>query len=202
MLPSTDITVAIPAHAPRLADGMLMRALASASAQTLPPVAVTVAIDHRREGAAVTRQRALDAVKTGWVAFLDSDDELMPHHLAALARHAEETGADYVFSYYVVKDGLGQERPEIDPLQHFGRPFSPDDPHQTTITTLVRTELAQAVGFRAPPEGALIDGQRYGEDFAFTVGCVKAGARIVHLPEKTWWWWHHGGNTSGLPDRW
>lgn len=193
-----SITVAIPAHPPRVANGMLSRALASVWSQTLPAAAVSVAVDHDREGAWTTRQRALDAVQTEWVAFLDSDDELMPHHLEVLAQAAED-GADYAFSYFVVKDAHGNEQPGWDPLGHFGKEWNPADPHQTTITTLVRTELAKQVGFSSPPEQELIHGQRLGEDFAFTLGCMKAGAKIHHVPQKTWWWFHHSRNSSGTP---
>lgn len=192
-----DITVAIPAHPARIANGMLDKAVASVTAQTMPAAALSVAVDHDRQGAAATRQRALGAVRTEWVAFLDSDDWFYPEHLKVLAAGARVHQADYVFSYYMVHMRNGHPWTSNDPLGHFGKPFNPARPHQTTITTLVRTELAQAVGFREPPEGALINGERYGEDFQFTVECVKAGAKIVHVPRRTWAWVHHGSNTSG-----
>jgi hypothetical protein len=176
---------------------MVDRAWRSVWAQTLQPVEVHVAVDTRREGAWATRDRALRAVRAPWVAFLDSDDEWMPHHLATLAAGAE-TGADYVYSYYQVRGPDGSDQ-AADPLGHFGTIFDPADPIQTTITTLVRTDLAQTVGFHPPPVDALVGGQRYGEDYAFTLGCVAAGATILHIPQRTWWWHHHGRNTSGLP---
>jgi hypothetical protein len=80
----------------------------------------------------------------------------------------------------------------------FGRPFDPADPTHTTMTVLVRTELAQQIHF-TPREPEHYVG---GEDWRFTLGCVAAGAKIVHLPEQTWFWSHHGGNTSGREDRW
>lgn len=200
------ITVCIPTIPPRQA--MLLRAQLSVSAQTYPAEAISIAQDIDHRGAGVTRQRALDAALTDWVAFLDDDDAFMPHHLDTLMRAAKETGADYVYSYYMVKDINDQDRPDVDPLGHLGRPFDVTSPHQTTITTLVRRELAQEARFSAP-EGAEIDGQVYGEDFQFTVDCCRLGAKVVHVPERTWWWWHHGmgspgvnGNTSGRADRW
>lgn len=195
-----DVTVVVPTIPVRTA--MLNRALKSINGQTLKPTAVIVEYDHNRTGAAATRQRALARVDTEFVAFCDDDDEWMPEHLAVLRAAIHQHAADYVYSYYMVRDATGTERPDVDPLQHFGRPFDPQHPHQTTIVTLVRTKLAQKVGFRNPPMGALIDGQRYGEDFQFTVDCAAEGAHIVHVPQRTWWWWHHGRNTSGMPDRW
>jgi len=194
------ITVAIPSIPPRAA--MLGRALASVLAQELPAEAVSIAVDTGRQGAAVTRDRALRAVRTEYTAFLDDDDQMQPEHLRVLMEAAETSGADYVFSYYTVAGPDGTLMPHVDPLQHFGRPFDPEHPHQTTITVLVRTELAQDVGFRDAPDGELIDGQRFGEDFLFTVECARAGVKFLHVPQRTWVWNHHGGNSSGRPDRW
>jgi glycosyl transferase family 2 len=172
---------------------MLRRAVGSVMAQTFVPAAVAVAVDRDGIGAAETRQGALTMVQTEWVAFLDDDDQMLPQHLETLMRAALETGADYVYSWFTDD--------HVDPLGHFGKPFDPDNPTQTTITTLVRTDLAQEVGFRAPPPGELIHGQPYGEDFQFTLGCLEMGAEILHVPERTWIWNWHGNNTSGLPWR-
>ncbi|MCQ8831747.1 glycosyltransferase family 2 protein [Streptomyces malaysiensis] len=191
----SGITVVIPTHLARVRNGMTKRAIGSVLGQTLPAESVVVEHDLTHAGAPATRDRGLQKVVTPWTAFLDSDDQLKPIHLERLMECAIETGADYVYAWYEAV-GFG-----ADPLPHFGRRFDPERPTQTTITILVRTELAQSVGFRQPPEGALINGERYGEDFQFTVECVKAGARIEHLPERTWLWNLHGANTSGDPDR-
>lgn len=222
------IEVIIPVHPARLDNGMYRRALESVSRQTFLPKSVSVALDDDGDGAAATRQLALDEADADWVAFLDSDDEMMPGHLEALARCAVATGADFVYSWFCIVDEDGCRRPLLDPFPGvFGRPFDPARPVQTTVTTLVRRELAQAVGFvgegRALPgtgsragstwEGPIgamaqtLDvlptptGHPAGEDWRFTLGCIAAGAKIVHHPEVTWLWHHHGLNTSGQPDR-
>jgi hypothetical protein len=189
------ITVVVPAHLARVRNGMVKRAVGSILGQTLPAAAIIVEQDLHRSGAAATRHRGLMKVTTEWTAFLDSDDQMKAGHLAALARCAEETGADMVYSWYEPV-GFGH-----DPLPHFGKPFDPANPTQTTITFLVRTELAQQVGFREPPSGATIGGERYGEDFQHVVELVAAGARIVHLPVRSWVWNYHGANSSGQPGR-
>lgn len=188
VIPSVDVTVAIPAHEPRLKNGMLARALESVAAQLHPPAAISVAIDYNHAGAPHTRQRALDAVTTPWVAFLDSDDTLDPEHLELLAGCANREGADYVFSYFHGADVLGS----------FGKEFDPEHPHETTITTLVRTELAKSVGFQALTDRSA----NTGEDAFFTRGCVARGAKIVHLPIRTWTYTMGEHNTSGLGSRW
>ena len=191
----------IPAHPARVANGMLDRAVASVKNQLLPAADISIAIDENGDGAAVTRQRALDAVKTEWVAFLDSDDFFYPEHLKVLATGARIFKASYVFSYYMVHFPDGRPWPQNDPLGHFGKSFNPQKPHQTTITTLVRTELAKKIGFHEPPPDSVVGGHRGGEDWHFTVGCAEAGAKIVHVPRRTWAWVHHGANSSGIPGR-
>jgi hypothetical protein len=184
------ITVAIPTHPARIASGMLGRAVGSVWAQTLPAAALSVAVDLHRAGAAVTRQRALDAVGTEWTQFLDSDDELLPQHLQRLFGCAVETGADFVFSWFEPVGGG-------DPLGHFGLPFDPLHPHHTTMTVLVRTEVAQSVGFTPAAPGDPFGN----EDWRFICGVAGSGARMVHLAERTWRYHMHGGNCSGMPGR-
>jgi hypothetical protein len=196
-----EITVCIPAHVARVENGMLDRAVASVKSQLIPAAAISIAVDEDGDGAAVTRQRALDAVKTEWVAFLDSDDFFYPEHLKVLATGARIFNASYVFSYYMVHFPDGRPWPQNDPLGHFGKSFNPQAPHQTTITTLVRTELAKKIGFHEPPPDSVVGGHRGGEDWHFTVGCAEAGAKIVHVPRRTWAWVHHGANSSGIPGR-
>lgn len=188
-----EITVVIPTHPARVKNGMTTRSVESVTMQTLPASAIIVENDIFKKGAPFTRNRALQKVDTEWVAFLDSDDQFKPHHLETLAHAAYEQGADYVWSWYEPV-GFG-----ADPLPHFGKQFDRENPTQTTITTLVRADLAKSVGFHKPPEGATIDGQRYGEDFAFTLDCYDAGAKFFHVADRTWLWNFHGMNTSGLP---
>jgi glycosyltransferase involved in cell wall biosynthesis len=189
------VTVVIPTHQARHDNGMLDRALDSVRAQTRQPDAVIVETDISHAGAAATRERGLNKAATRWTAFLDSDDEWMPQHLERLLARAEETGADYVYSWFVVNNGI--LNPDLDPLGYFGQPWDPEHPHDTTMTILVRTELAQQMGFIPARDGDLVGG----EDRRFTDACNTAGAKIVHLPEKTWIWHWHGRNTSGLPHR-
>jgi glycosyltransferase involved in cell wall biosynthesis len=191
------ITVAIPTIPPR--EQLFRQACESVVAQTLSAECISVAVDFDREGAARTRQKALDVVETDWVAFLDDDDRLLPEHLQVLADAARESGADYLYSYFYL-DQRGKVS-EQDPLGHFGKPFDPDNPQDTTITILVRTELAKAVGFTGP-QTPLQPLDVMGEDRRFLFGCLSQGATVLHVPRRTWIWSHHGANTSGRSDRW
>lgn len=189
-----DITVCIPSIPSRTL--LLHRAVESVLAQTHPAAAVSIARDLHREGGAATRQRALEAVRTPWVAFLDDDDEMMPEHLEKLFRHAQETNADYVYSWFeTVPNGR-----DPFPPNHFTDPFNPSNPIETTITILVRTEIANRAGGFQPHFEA--NEEWPGEDRRFTLACIELGANIQHLPERTWYWHHDSNNTSGLASRW
>lgn len=205
-----DITVCVPSIPPRAK--LLRRALHSITLQSLAPAAVIVELDHDHTGAAETRHRALSKVDTEWVAFCDDDDVLDPHHLETLRVCAQEYDADYVWSRFRLRfpDGSYAEGPQPLGPGTFSQ-WNDDSPAQTTITTLVRTELAQKVGgFNVwADDGREINGERYGEDFDFTLRCRAAGAVFRHAPVVTWSWFHWGigspevpGNTSGLGNRW
>lgn len=206
---STDVTVAIPTI-PTRRKAMLTRAVASATAQILPPVALSIAVDTLHAGAAATRNRALAAVRTEWVAFLDDDDELLPEHIRDCLRHAETTGADLIYPWFHV---IGGTDPLLAPwdgqmVNPFGREFGPEQAEFTLttnnfipVTVLVRTELARAVGGYPLPGTDEWD-LPHAEDWGFHQRLLRAGATFAHLPQRTWKWFHHGANTSGRGDRW
>jgi hypothetical protein len=189
------VTACIAAHPGRFSNGKLNRALQSVTAQTRQPDAVIVSNDRGGRSAAWNRQQILDQVTTEWMAWLDSDDEWLPRHLEALLEVAEHTGAAFVFPWF---EPVGSP----DPLGHFGLPFNPATPHHTTITFLVRTELAKRVGFSDAYLTATPERRHGGEDWLHIVGmcaiAVEEHLPMVHLPERTWLWHIDGGNTSGV----
>lgn len=182
---------------------MLARAVASVVAQTRPPDAVAVAVDHARAGAASVRNRAWRMADTEFVAFLDDDDEMLPHHLEHLLAVQAATGADVVYPWHRIigpdgvtplPDLLGAQGVEFDPVALDERNFIP-------VTLLARRSLLEEVdGFPMPLS------ERWPHKDCEDWGCWRslrdAGARFVHTPEVTWVWHHHGDNTSGLPTGW
>jgi len=195
------ISAIIPTHPGRMKNGLYARAIRSVAGQTLLPDAIHTAVDTEKLGAAATRNRALQAAATEWVAFLDSDDIWKPIHLEHMMRHAIQTGADFVYSWFELLDARGTNWGDVDPIfppTHFSNPFDPADPIETTITTLVRTDLAKDIGFKELDRGHDINS---GEDRYFALEAVRLGAQIEHLVERTWIWAHHMGNTSGKPHR-
>lgn len=187
------VTACIVTHPARARNGKLLRALTSVVAQTLQPEAILVCNDTGRLGPAANRQHILDQVQTRWMAWLDSDDEWYPNHLQDCMETAEALQAWFVFPWFDPADS--------DPLGHFGLPFNPATPHHTTITFLVRTELARRIGFS--PEAAVPGFAN--EDWHHITGICQIMAAedlpAVHLAKRTWFWHMDGGNTSGIPDQ-
>lgn len=183
------VTVVIPTIPPRRA--LLSRALHSVGMQDHAVAAVVIEQDADHQGAAATRNRGLHRVDTEWTAFLDDDDEWMPHHTATLLAHAAETGADVLWPWFEVVGGT-------DPFpQHRGRAFLPSEPHIFPICVLVRTEMAQATaGFREAT------GDWHHDDLPFYLDLWEQQATFTAVDHVTWKWHHHGGNTSGKPERW
>lgn len=186
-----DVTVVIPTIPPRRA--YLDRAVQSVMTQTAQPKDVSVSVDEVGLGASRNRNAAAHGATTEWLAFLDDDDEFLPHHLEILVAVAVERGADYVFGDFVIP-----QHPGFVLNSYCYGEFDPAQPLQTTITTVVKRSLFEDLGgFMEPDQMTLIHGDSIGEDYDFTKRCVAVGAEIHHVPMVTWYWHHHGGNTSG-----
>jgi glycosyltransferase involved in cell wall biosynthesis len=190
----SGVTAVIPSIPPRM-QTHLHRAVDSVLQQDRPVDAISVSVDHRREGAARNRTRALSGVGTEWCALLDDDDAWFPDHVRLLIEHAEGTGADLVYPWFELPYGAdpwpGRE----------GAPFDEELLRQfnyVPITVLVRTELLWDVGgftAKGPPDNPC-------DDWGTWDKLLAAGARFSHLPRRTWKWNWHSGNTSGRADKW
>lgn len=188
---ATDITIVTPTIPPRIK--LLNRAMDSVAKQTWPPDNISIAIDHQRWGAARTRNRALFAAQTTWVAFLDDDDTLKPQHLMRLKERQEETGADVVVPWFDVVGGS-------DPFpggEHI--PWDPEHPYSFPISNLVRREFALDVGGFPDVQ---VSAMCAAEDWFFWMALRDAGAKVERLYERTWNYHMGHGNTSGVSSRW
>ena len=184
-----DITVCIPSIPPRKA--LLERAFSSVLSQTAPAASIAVAMDMNKQGAWATRMDAVKMAKTEWIAFLDDDDEFLPHHIETLMRHAEYHKADCVWGWFEVVGGK-------DPFPHYkARPYNPQQPHIVPITYIARRELLMdGPGFQADVGGSWDVQDQPVLDY------IHANGKMIAANDITWRWHHHGKNTSGLPTRW
>jgi len=183
---------------------MLDRALASVDAQTYEGhVLRSVALAEPGEGAWTVRNRAVEqAVRFAegmgrpldWIAFLDDDDELLPHHLSLLIGNAEREQQHLTWGWFRVNGGA-------DPFpKHRGRQFDPDHPHVVPITYVARAPallaaLDQTGGFQSDESQV---GDWMVQDAPLLQYIARRGSTRAY-PDVTWVWHHHGGNTSGLP---
>lgn len=185
-----SITVAMPSIPPRVGSVLFHQAVDSVRSQSMQPKGgISVALDVDHAGAAVTRQRALDAVRTEWVAFLDDDDYFYPRHLKTLYDLLIDTRSDYAYSWF---DGNNPF-----PM-HRGKQMDKANPHHTTMTVMVRTELAKEAGFHNHSDA---NPAWPGEDWNFTLRCIQLGGKFIGTDDVTWHYRCHSGNTSGLPWR-
>lgn len=187
-----DVTIVTATIPPRVS--LLQRAIGSAMAQTHLPAAFSIAVDVARQGDGPTRTRALAGVTTTWTAFLDDDDELLPHHLAHCLDIAEQYDVDVVVPWFKVVAG-------DDPIAA-NRHLLPDESGSYrnadgvfpsfAVTNLVRTEVARLATF----------GLGVHDDYRYWCALADAEAKFRITPEATWLYHHDSGNTSGEPDRW
>lgn len=203
----STVTVVIPTHPGR--ELLLERALASVWAQTRQPDAVIVSPDPTATGAAATRNRGLAMVGTEWTAWLDSDDELLPNHLADCMAHAEESGADLVYPWMHVIGGRDPMAVPVNgmlvnPYQHDFGPEQAVHLHNVgnfiPVTYIVRTGLARLVGGMPEPVAVPIERSGSGrieEDYGFLIRLLDAGATFSHCKVRSWKYHLHSANTGG-----
>lgn len=193
------VTVVIP-HLPERED-LCRRALDSVLRQTEQPWGVIVEWAKEGEDAATVRNRALAAVRTRWIAWLDDDDEFLPHHLQVCMDAARETGADLVYP------GMWIEG-RSDPLavsvggkwiNPFGVTFGQEQEMHLRfagnfipVSYVVRTELVCSVGGFPPPT------KKIPEDHGLLIRLLDAGAKFHHVPVRTWRYHVHDANTGGV----
>ncbi|WP_050521060.1 glycosyltransferase [Pseudorhodobacter antarcticus] len=144
-------------------------------------------ISQENQGLSGARNTGLDAARGGFIAFVDSDDQVMPDYLWALWTALGETGADWVACgvQSVGPDGAGPAHSAI---------------HGASDLDLMR--LPQRFAFDAWPDvirhfpsawnklyrASLIDGLRFEagtwfEDHGFFLAAANRTDHLLHLPQ-------------------
>ena len=174
------ITCVTPTIPPRYRE--LARASASVQAQKRPADHHVVIVDFHGNGPGPTRNAALAQVDTEWTAFLDDDDEFLPHHLRACEKMGFWSGADLVYP-------IGAYDYGVDPLRQCGTPFSAPRLRAGNfipITVLVRTERIVAVGGFPAAADAPLMGDQPCEDWGAWLKLLDDGAKFEPLHQVTW----------------
>lgn len=188
-------------------EHLLARAIKSVRNQTWKPHDLIVHHDEHRAGAAAARNRALTQVISPWVAWLDDDDELLPHHLQTCMRWAARTGADLVYPGMIAVGGRDPLATPINGIlvNPFQVPFGPEQAHHLRtvgnfipITWCGRAQLIrEAGGFPTPVADPSKGSGRIEEDYGLLLKLLDRGAKIVHAPVRTWKYHFHQANTGG-----
>jgi glycosyltransferase involved in cell wall biosynthesis len=204
-LPADAVTVVVPTIPGR--EQLLSRALASVYAQVRPAAAIAVVRDHRRQGAWWARNLGAAMAQTPWIAWLDDDDELLPHHLATLLAAAEQSGAGMVYAYPEFVGGRPDPLAVVDNQGH----LVPSPLHVAfqdrqaewlrrvgnfiPVTYLVKTHLVAQVG--GMPQPFSPDWPQANEDHGFLIRLLDAGVRFHNSQQITWRYHFHDANTGG-----
>jgi glycosyltransferase involved in cell wall biosynthesis len=169
-LASVATVAAIVPTVPERHD-LLAEALASVDAQVRPVTERSVVTDHDRVGPAATRNRAVEACSSEWLAFLDDDDVWYPDHVATLLAHTG--GADVVYSDCAVTGAAGDlvVNRDFDPFALLRHNYIP-------VTALVRRSVFLDAG--------MFDTSARFEDWELWKALSRAGAKFVHVPAVTW----------------
>lgn len=165
------ITAAVPERIDLLGE-----ALESVRTQTLQPAEHVIVVDYDKRDTADALNRALEAVTSEWVAVLDDDDVLYPHHLETLAGAARF--ADVVYSNFDCDWGLSCFR-AFDPKALREENFIP-------TTALIRTSKLRDVG--GWPAQRL-------QDWGLWLRILDAQGRFVAVPRVTWRYRRHVGRS-------
>ena len=123
-----------------------------------------------------------------WVVFLDHDDTLEPHALAALARYIERhDDADLVYSD---EDKLDPEGCYVAPF--FKPDWSPDLLRNVNyvchLVGVRRTLYDQVGGLRAGYDGA--------QDYDFVLRASAEARHVGHVADVLYHWRQHPGSTA------
>jgi succinoglycan biosynthesis protein ExoO len=145
---------------------------------------IRLLINDVNKGPSYSRNRAIEASKGEWIAFLDSDDWWDINRLQKLISCANETSAEFIADdIYLILDG--KERGFTTELKSKGI-FSTHKPIKLTSVFLVENDL----GMQPMIKKQLIkngnikfdEDLKYGEDFKFYVECLEKSHLSVLFP--------------------
>lgn len=134
---------------------------------------------QENQGGATARNTGIDAAIGRFIAFLDSDDMFLPHHLLAMHGLLKGTTNTAGYARILVDRGGGRvilKPPRaIRPGEHMATYLFCDRGFVPTISLVVESRMAKKVKYAI--------GYRYGEDASFAIDLYLAGCNFVMAEE-------------------
>lgn len=152
---------------------------------------ILFSVRSSRGGISEATNQAIRLASGDYLAFLDHDDVLAKDALSAVTAKILETNADIVYTDH---DYLGEDGRHRNPF--FKPGWSPDlflAQMYLGHLVVVRRSLLWRAGFLRPE----CDGS---QDYDLVLRCVRAGARVEHVPGVLYHWRQHSGSTAGNHD--
>lgn len=128
-------------------------------------------------GAARARNRALDAARGRYIAFLDSDDEWVPHKLSRQIGFMQDTGAAFTYAgFWRVRDGRTRQVVVPDSVSHAQLL------NGNVIGCLTAVYDSDALGRVPMPD------LRMRQDYGLWLRLLRRTDRAVAVPEPLGWY--------------
>jgi glycosyltransferase involved in cell wall biosynthesis len=138
-----------------------------------------VFIQQENKGGGAARNTGIDAARGRYVAFLDSDDQFLPHHLSAMRKLVEKTPGIGSYSRIIVDRGKGRAILKPPRALREGEDMATyllcDRGFLATSSMVVETKLARTIHFHENLPAA--------EDTDFAIRAALAGTRFVMAAE-------------------
>lgn len=154
-------------------------------------------IHQSNQGVAIARQVGLDAARGEYVAWMDPDDCVEPHHFVKMLDMIERTGVDMVWGGYVLEEN-GRET--INKLEC-------EEDSQAMAEGILSNRLMGTLLGKTYRRSKIVEsGANFGkgacaimEDTHFLVGFLLSGVRIAKVEDNSYHYMRREGSLTNRP---